>query len=538
MSNWKLNRRHFVTSTGTVFLLPLLESLTRLSAISKAMAAAANTDPKRLISIYLPNGTYNLPGDEVWNLGTGTLTKLQPTRLFNQALLLPMLSDISILQHLSQNVRDRVANSGGVNGGHSSAVSTWLSQLAMGDGGNPNCTIPGPSVDTRIAAAQGKAALLMSGGATVGGADQTAFDYSESVSFSSNGQMAYPNTSPVSLYNNMFKSIVPSTRYMARTASASGVPTTDPQSRNSSILDSALTDLKNLQSKLGKTDVARLDEYATSIRDLEMKIAGAAPTATPIATPLPTATPAPTLAPTPTPRGTPAPTGRATPTPAPTAAPIPTATPAPVSQASQCNSGTAPASSLGSTDQAGDQQNYVAKMEAFFDMAVLAFKCDLTRTVTIMMDSDCGERHLDSQPPSALALDNNSQLTGGIHTGVSHYQNPGVNMSMTITRDRFFLWLINYLIQGLKSATDPSGARIFDNTILMAGFSVMDGTHNPNCPGNQAPQFMAGGSNLGFHPGTSFDLNGNDLADVWYTIQNALGVNIGAVANSRKILSL
>lgn len=63
MSNFKINRRRFISSTGTVFMLPMLEALL---PGSKAWAAMTN-DPKRYVGFYCPDGSYNDGGyTPVW----------------------------------------------------------------------------------------------------------------------------------------------------------------------------------------------------------------------------------------------------------------------------------------------------------------------------------------------------------------------------------------------------------------------------------------------------------------------------------------
>src|SRR6185503_1724513 len=60
--NYKISRRAFITSTGAVFTLPLLESMFR----HNSLWAAAVADPKRYVLFYFPNGTYNRPDKPIW----------------------------------------------------------------------------------------------------------------------------------------------------------------------------------------------------------------------------------------------------------------------------------------------------------------------------------------------------------------------------------------------------------------------------------------------------------------------------------------
>jgi hypothetical protein len=315
--------------------------------------------------------------------------------------------------------------------------------------------------------------LVMSGGCSPGTVDGTPFDYSNYVSYR-NGQPLEPHKNPVDLYKNMFANLV-------MTGPNQPTPAPSVAGRNHSVLDHAVADIKQLQSKLGKTDNAKLDDYFSSVRALETKLYTAG-------------------------------------------------------GASGCSGGMVPAANLNNVDQNGDlSATYIARVQAFFDMVVLAFKCDLTRSVSFMYDGDASQRHLNDTVPSSLVYSNVS-LTAELHTGVSHYgQNPN-GREKCITRDRFYLSLMFYLTDKLKQATDASGTPILDNTAIYAGFNVIDGNHDGEKV-EGTPALLAGGKSF-MHPGNCFELGGADLRDVLYTLSTYLGLGLPNFRGSSKVLKL
>ncbi len=471
MSNWRISRRKFITGLGIAFTLPLLESLTRRGA-----RAAAPSDPRRFVSLYMPSGTYNVKGDAVWYPPAGALTKNLPLVLAPFA---DNIADFSVLMHPSCSARDNTGSSfyqiTGRGAGHVSAVTTWLSQTGLTDPNSSLCTVPGSSFDQMVADANKQSVLVMSGGCSSGSVDNTPFDYSNYVSYKS-GQPLEPHKNPVDLYNNVFAGLV-------STGGSAPPPVMSAAARNHSILDTAVGDIQDLQSKLGANDKAKLDDYFTSIRDLETKLYNAGALG-----------------------------------------------------GMGCSGGMVPDASLDNVDQNGDlSATYVARVQAFFDMIVLAFKCDLTRSVSFMYDGDGCQRHFNSAVPSGLVYDAVS-LTAELHTGISHYGQNDMGREKCITRDRFYLSLMFYLVNGLKNATDASGSPILDNTIVLGGFNVVDGNHNDGQE-EGVPMVVAGGRNF-MHPGNCFDLGGADMKDLFYTFSTFLNMGLTSYMGSTKLVGI
>jgi hypothetical protein len=462
MSNWRIERRRFITGVGAIFTLPLLESLH-----AKTAWAAADGDPRRFVSLYMPNGTYNLKGDAVWYPPVGPLGNNLPRVLSPFA---ANIADFSVLMHPDSRARNQSPV-----GAHATAASTYLTQRLATDYGSSQCTVPGDSFDQMVANAAKKPNLVISGGCNSGAPDNTPFNYAEYLSYK-NGQPNEPYRNPVSLYKQMFANLVPTT--------TSAPVATAAAARNKSILDNSLADIKDLQSHLGKNDNVKLDSYFSSVRALETKLAGA---------------------------------GAAAP-------------------ASGCTAGKSPSPTLDNVDINGNLSAvYIARMQAFCDMITLGFQCDLFRSVSLTYDGEGAQRRNNPCPPD-LNL-NNSDLSGVLHTGISHYgQNGPGGADRAVSRDRTYMSIFVYLLNGLKAVKDPSGSTILDNTLVLSGFGVPDGQHN-NDDAEGVPMVLGGGRNFA-RPGNCIDLGGADMTDLFYTFNTYLKLGLPNFEGSTNVLKV
>ena len=460
--SWKIDRRRLLTGAGCVFALPLLESF-----FDKTARASGTSDPRRFVSLYMPQGTYNRKGDAVWYPATGPLTTGLPDVLSPFA---SHTSDFSVLKHLGC----RALNG---NGGHGSALVTWLTQTAPMNPGASGPPFDGTvtSFDQLAADALKKPHLVMSCGLRWGGGVDNFPNWSEAGTYVTfkNGQGVAPHTNPVELYKNVFSQLV------SGSGPAAPVPAA---ARNRSILDNATADIKDLQNKLGKNDRMKLDDHFTSLRNLEQRLSA-------------------------------------------------------VAVGGGCSGGP-PDSTLDTSDinGTGDGTSYTKRVQAFMDMIVLAFKCDLVRTVSFMYDGEVGDRQRLLDCPASLIY-NNADITAGMHVGVSHYFGPsGGGRDRTISRDRYYLYFFFYLLDALKQALDPSGSPMLDNTAVFAGYGVLDGNHDPaNSEGT--PLVLGGGRNV-LHPGNAFELGGKDMTDLFFTFSQFLNLGWNDFRGSSTTLSV
>jgi hypothetical protein len=198
----------------------------------------------------------------------------------------------------------------------------------------------------------------------------------------------------------------------------------------------------------------------------------------------------------------------------------------------------APDGSLNTSDinGTGDGTSYTKRCQALFDMIVLAFKCDVVRSVSFMYDGEVSDRQRRLDCPSSL-LYNGADITAGMHIGISHYGGPsGGGRDRTISRDRYYLYLFFYLLDQLNQGTDPSGSPVLDNTIVMAGYGVADGNHNiENAEGT--PLVVGGGKSF-MNPGNAFELGAADMTDLFYTFSTFLNLGWKDYLGHNRVLSL
>ncbi len=474
MSNWKLSRRHFIASSGATLLLPLLGSL------MPRQARAATPDPKRFVCLYMPDGTYNVPNDEPWSQPNGALSASTVGDVLS-----PFganLGDLTMIKHIKFSMADAafVHFPNYPVSLHQTTPLAYLTGRSLSGSTLQTTYVDGSSIDQQFADFTGKPAFTLA-------AENNPF-----VLFPNNGGSSFmtisyknqkqiaPTLYPGDLYNSVFAGLVPMPSKPA-----------SPAVRNASILDTATADLKDLQTKLGKNDNARLDDYLTSLRALEQKLQAS------------------TMPP------------------------------------SQCQPLPAPDASLNAKDTYGQLQNFTQKMNAFMDMMVLAFKCDLTRSIVLMYGGEESVRVLGTQIPTSLhhpqlTSDQLSILESIQDHPFAHYETAMLDKPAMITRDRYRMWLATYFINALKSATDPSGSPILDNTVVLGGYGIPDGMHGNSAHGpcNAAPIFVAGGKNLGLVPGRSVEAGSYDMGDLLFTMSAKLGMGLTDFAGFNKTVPI
>ncbi len=230
-----ISRRTFLRGTGGVALgLPLLEAM---APVARAEAAAA--PPMRMVCVGNPLGmlpTSFFPEKAGADYKTPEL--LQPLE--------HLRSDFTLFSHLDHDV----------SGGHS-AVHSFLSGIKDQNASDwPERNI---SVDQRAAEFVGAQTRFPSIVASVGKAEG---DLACQLSWTRNGINVPPITRASQLFRALF--IVDDAESRRRRADAYDV--------NASILDAVNEQAKLLETQLGQRDREKLDEYLTSVREVERKL--------------------------------------------------------------------------------------------------------------------------------------------------------------------------------------------------------------------------------------------------------------------------
>ena len=244
-STAKMNRRFFLRATGLSLALPLLESLTP-RALGSGLAlgshtgnAIAATRPRRMVCIGNMLGFYQ--------------PEFFPTQA-GRDYVMP-----SLLRPLASHRDDFTLFSGldhGLKGGHF-AIHSFLSGIRSMDAKSmPEGNI---SVDQRAAETIGGATRFPS--LTIG--SQDGIHGGCMMSWTRSGTRVPPISTPNALFRRLF-----------HTEDSGNIAQRNDQfDLQSSILDAVHGDAKSLTRKLGNQDRDKLDEYFTSVRDVERQIA-------------------------------------------------------------------------------------------------------------------------------------------------------------------------------------------------------------------------------------------------------------------------
>ena len=229
--NWRLPRRSFLRGCGGTLALPLLEAM----APSVARAAAAGGKPvRRLVCIGTPFGMYPegfFPKDE--GVACTLSPALQPLERHRGR-----FTVFSNLDH-------------GLKGGHGT-VHTFLSGIKRLDANGHEAK--NITLDQRAAEFVGADTRFPSLTTGVGGGCE--------MSWTRTGVHVPPSTSSRALFRLLFTRDTPAA--LAAHARRHGV--------QGSILDTVNGEANALRGRLGRRDQEKVDEYLTSVRDVEKRL--------------------------------------------------------------------------------------------------------------------------------------------------------------------------------------------------------------------------------------------------------------------------
>lgn len=251
-----LNRRLFLRGAGAAIALPYLDAM--VPALAAARRLESDT-PRRLAFVYIPNGVIQ----EAWTpLATGA--DFEFTRVLKP--LEPYREDLLVLSGLTHN-NGRALGDGA--GDHARAASSFLTGIHPKKTAGADIQL-GISVDQVAANAIGdqtRYASLELGiepGRLAGNCDSGySCAYSNSISWRGEQTPNPPEIDPSLVFDRMFGDIEAplSPEIRARRAA-----------RQRSVLDHVLSEANRLRGSVGATDRQKLDEYFSSVRDVEKRI--------------------------------------------------------------------------------------------------------------------------------------------------------------------------------------------------------------------------------------------------------------------------
>ena len=256
MTTYPISRRTALKGLGVSLALPFLEAMMPRLAWGQQVAQRF---PKRLAFCYVPNGVNN---SQWFPSATGrtftlpaTLAPLQP---FQEKLLV-----------LSGLTCDKARPNGDGPGDHARAMAAFLTcrQPRKTDGANIQC---GVSVDQYCAQNLGNPTRFPSleigiePGRQAGGCDSGySCAYSSNLSWRSETTPQPKETNPRAVFDRLFAGVVRQETDANRARR---------ERYDQSVLDFVTEDANLLNNRLGINDQRRLDEYLTSLRDVERRI--------------------------------------------------------------------------------------------------------------------------------------------------------------------------------------------------------------------------------------------------------------------------
>ena len=261
--NSDFSRRRFLRGLGTLIALPAMESLAPLqSARAATKAGLASQFPLRMAFIYSPNGK-NMAH---WTPnGEGASYELSRSL----APLANLKRDITVISGLAH---DKARANGDGGGDHARANATFLTGMQARKTSGADIRA-GISVDQVAANAVGQLTRLPSlelscdEARRAGNCDSGySCSYQFNLAWKSESSPLSPERDPRLAFERLFG---------GPNASEAAAARAKRDFFNKSVLDFVMDDAKTLQKHLGRTDRQKLDEYMTSIRDIERRIGSA-----------------------------------------------------------------------------------------------------------------------------------------------------------------------------------------------------------------------------------------------------------------------
>ena len=253
-----LSRRTFLRGVGAAIALPMLDAMTPALASASRVAKP----PVRLVFAYVPNGIIM----KDWT-PKGVGVDFEMTRILSP--LSPYRNDLTVISGLADHNGNELGDGAG---DHARAGASYLTGVhcKKTSGADIHSGVSADQIAARAFASQTKLASLELGcedSRTVGNCDSGySCAYTNSISWRSPTTPMPPEVNPRLVFERLFGTedfnVDPAVR--ARRAGY-----------RKSILDMVREDTQKLTGSLGQADRHKMDEYLTSVREIEARIQNA-----------------------------------------------------------------------------------------------------------------------------------------------------------------------------------------------------------------------------------------------------------------------
>jgi len=176
---------------------------------------------------------------------------------------------------------------------------------------------------------------------------------------------------------------------------------------------------------------------------------------------------------------------------------------------------------------AGIPSSWEDHVNLMFDLQVLAFQCDLTRVITLMV----GHEHSGMTYPQIGVPD--------AHHPVSHHQQEPDKVAKVAKINAYHVQMFARFLEKLRSTRDGDGT-LLDHATIMYGAGMADSnSHSPI----DIPLILAGGAAGNLKGGRHIRFKNTPLANLHLTLLDQLGVHCDQIGDSTgridaRILSL
>jgi hypothetical protein len=257
--NWHLSRRTFLRGAGAALALPMLEAMTPLKALADAAPAAAGgavAPPVRMAFMYFPNGAW----PQAWVPAAAGADYELP---FSLSPLETVKNEVLVLSGL-----DKAASHEG--DGHYAKTANFLTGAHVNKTTGKDISAGGISVDQLAAQQVGDQtplpSLELGIDPVVSGTDNNVGYtrlYASYISWRGPNLPVAREINPRSAYDRLFGP-----------KDAQGRPITDGTASDDarSLLDMALEDANTLRGRVGRDDLAKVDEYLEAVRSVEKRV--------------------------------------------------------------------------------------------------------------------------------------------------------------------------------------------------------------------------------------------------------------------------
>ena len=165
---------------------------------------------------------------------------------------------------------------------------------------------------------------------------------------------------------------------------------------------------------------------------------------------------------------------------------------------------------------AGIPASWEEHVKLMFDLEVLAYQCDLTRVITMML----GHEHSGMTYPQIGVPD--------AHHPISHHQQEPEKVAKTAKINAYHMKMFAYFLEKLKSTPDGQGS-LLDHMTIVYGAGIADS--NSHSPFN-IPVLLAGGGAGTLKGGRHIRFQGVPLANLHLTLLDLLGVQCEKIGDS------